>query len=80
MAHHGMELRHLEMADRHLAENAERIAKQEEMVAGLDRDGHDTTEANRLLGLLRDLQEQGIAHRRLILQALSEPDVGSATG
>ena len=79
MSHLGMELRHLEMADRHLAEGAERIGRQEEIVAALDRDGHDTTEARRLLELLRGVQEQGIIHRRHILEALSKPESGSTS-
>lgn len=80
MAHHGMEVRHLEEANRHLAGNAERIAKQEQLVATLDRDGHDTKEAVHLLGLLRDLQTEGIAHRQHILEALNGPEDGAAPG
>ena len=74
MTDHGMERRHLEQAERHIIEGAERIAKQEALLASLDRDGYDTVEAVKLLGLLRDLQEQGIIHRDRILQALAEPD------
>ena len=80
MAHHSMELRHLAQVDRHLIEAAERITQQEAMFATLDRDGHDTTEAIRLLEALRGVREQGIIHRRLILQALNEPEEGSAAG
>ena len=80
MAHHGMEMRHLEMADRHLAEGGERITRQEALVATLDRDGHDTTEARRLLESLRRMQEEGIKHRLRILEALSEPKDGPAAG
>ncbi|WP_237479413.1 hypothetical protein [Lichenibacterium dinghuense] len=76
MARHKMELRHLETADRHLAEGAERIGKQEALVARLDQDGHDTAEALRLLEQLRSLQEQSIAHRQHILEALAEPGDG----
>ena len=51
----GMELRHLEQADRHLAGGAERIAGQELIVATLHRHGQDTTEAIRLLKLFREV-------------------------
>ena len=78
MAQHGMERRHLEEANRHLAEGAERIAKQEALIATLDRDGLHTEKAVRLLGLLRDTQEQGVVHRNMILKALGEPEDGSA--
>lgn len=80
LAQRDMELRHLEMADRHLAEGAERIGRQEEMVATLDRGGHDTKEAVKLLELLRGVQEQGVVHRQSILQALNEPESGSMAG
>jgi hypothetical protein len=38
-------LRDLEKAERHVVEGEGQIAKQEQIVAELDRDGHDTTEA-----------------------------------
>ena len=74
MAHRDMELRHLAMSDRHLAEGAERIAKQEVILAELDKDGHDTTAAAQLLETFRAVQEEGVKHRRMILEALNEPE------
>ncbi len=76
MPRHGMELRHLQEADRHVAETEGRIAHQEALVATLDRDGHDTIEATKLLHVLRDLLEQLTIHRGLILEALAEPEGG----
>jgi hypothetical protein len=44
-----MELPHLAMAERHVPEGLRNIARQREIVAELERDGHDATLARELL-------------------------------
>src|SRR5262249_31428811 len=44
---------HLAQANRHVAEGEGHVTKRRELVAQLERDGHDTTEALKLLGHLR---------------------------
>jgi hypothetical protein len=39
--------RHLAMAERHVAEGQERVNNQRRLVAEMERDGHDLTEARR---------------------------------
>jgi hypothetical protein len=50
-----MILDHLEMARRHVAEAEEHIARQRAVVAGLERDGHDTSEAKASLVQFEEL-------------------------
>lgn len=52
-------LKHLAMTEQHIAEGRKTIARQEQLVADLDRDGHDTTMA---LALLRQFQVTMAAH------------------
>ena len=61
-------LDHLAQAERHAADGERHIARQEELVAALDRDGHDTTEALKVLSTLRSTQ------------ALHEADVARLLG
>jgi hypothetical protein len=49
-----MELRHFKEAERHVAKGDRYITEQEARIAELDREGHDTTEALRLLESFRD--------------------------
>jgi hypothetical protein len=63
-------LRDLEKAERHVVEGEGQIAKQEQIVAELDRDGHDTTEARRLLKNFYLTQRQHVEHRNRILKQL----------
>ena len=49
-------MQHLAQAERHVAEGMRHIAKQEALIANLDRDGHDTAEAIKMLGTLRTTQ------------------------
>ena len=62
--------RHLDEAERHVAEGNRHLCEQEARTAALDRDGHDTTEARRLLRNFRATQIQHIAHRNHILEQL----------
>ena len=66
-----MQLRHSEEAERHVARGKRHIAEQEQRIAELDRDGHDTTQARRLLQNFRDLQVQHVEHRDHILRELA---------
>lgn len=67
-----MELRHLEQADRHIANGKRLVAEQEERVADLARHGHDTTEARKLLDNFYASQVQHIQHRDRILKELEQ--------
>ena len=67
-----MELRHLELANRHIAEGQQRIAAQKARIAGLERDGRDTTASNELLESFEETLELMMRHRDLILRELSQ--------
>jgi hypothetical protein len=49
-------LDHLAQAERHAAEGNRHLARQERLIAQLDRRGHDTTEALKMLSTLRSTQ------------------------
>ena len=68
-----MLLDHLEMAKRHVAEGEVHIANQKIILAELERDGHDTVEARRLLANFLDLQELHRADLDRILSELGRP-------
>ncbi|WP_050405829.1 hypothetical protein [Bradyrhizobium embrapense] len=59
---------YLALAERHAAQGRQHVARQENLIAELDRDGHDTTEARKVLDTLR------------ITQALHEQDVERILG
>jgi hypothetical protein len=67
-----MELRHLELANRHIAEGKHRIAEQRARIAGLERGGRDTTAQNELLEVFEETLALMIRHRDLILRELSQ--------
>lgn len=60
----------LAQAERHIAEGRETIARQEQIVAELDRDGHDTSAAWALLRAFRNSMEQHLDHRNRLLAQL----------
>lgn len=62
------QLTSIEMAQRHVTEGQRRVDKQERLVAELDRDGHDTTEARKLLGNLHITQKLHLEHRNRLLR------------
>ena len=66
-----MELRHLELANRHIAEGEQRIAEQKALIAGLERRGRDTTTVNELLAAFEEALELMMRHRDLILEELA---------
>ena len=49
-------LRNLAQAERHVARGNEHISRQESLIAEMDRRGHDTVDARRLLDTLRKTQ------------------------
>ena len=55
--------RHLAQAQRHVKEGERHIAGQRELLTRLDRDGHDTTEAAKLLANFEDLQRMHLTDR-----------------
>ena len=68
-----MELRHLELANRHITEGKHGIAEQKARIAGLERRrGRDTTTSNELLEAFEETLELMMRHRDLILQKLSQ--------
>jgi hypothetical protein len=65
-----MERRHLELANRHIAEGRERIVAQRARVALMERGGHDTGRARDLLRHFESTLEQMLKHRELILREI----------
>jgi hypothetical protein len=56
-----MQLARLDQAERHIASG--HIERQEQLIAGLGRDGCDITNALDLLTTFRHMQDENIAHR-----------------
>lgn len=67
----GMIERHLQQAQRHVSEGEQHIVGQRELLSRLQRDGHDTKEAARLLASFEDLQRLHIADRDRLEKALA---------
>ena len=67
-----MELRHLELANRHIAEGQHRIAEQKARIAGLERRGRDTTASIKLLNIFEETLVLMMRHRDLILRELAQ--------
>jgi hypothetical protein len=65
-----MQLSHLELATRHVAQGERHIAAQEDRIADLARLGADTTMAQQLLNNFFALQIQHIQHRDRIREEL----------
>lgn len=63
---------HLAQARRHVAEGEQHVSRQRELLAELARDGHDTTEAVKLLANFEDLQRMHIADRHRLERELAE--------
>jgi hemerythrin len=54
---------HVAQAERHVAEGEQHVARQREIVAELERDGHDAESARQLLKTLEELLAMHIADR-----------------
>ncbi len=65
-------LQHLAQAERHVAEGERHLVRQEELIAELDRDGHDTKDARAILQTLRTSQALHLQDRDRILRELAE--------
>ncbi len=63
---------HLAQAEEHIALGQHHIARQRKLVAKLERDGHDTTDARRLLANFEKTQEMHLADRDRILKELAQ--------
>jgi hypothetical protein len=63
-------LEHFSMACRHVATGERHITRQREIVAALERDGHNSISAKRLLASFEELQNMHIAHRDRLETAL----------
>ena len=69
-----MELDHLALAEKAIAEGDRHIDREEQMIADLDRGGHDTRLARETLATLRRMQAEHVAHRNLILEMLQRKE------
>jgi hypothetical protein len=65
-------MENLALADEHIALGAKHVARQREIIAELERDGHDTTKACALLAEFEELQAMHIADRDRLLGELHE--------
>ncbi|TPQ41587.1 MULTISPECIES: hypothetical protein [Cupriavidus] len=64
------EMRDLEFADRYIHDGRERVRRQIALIRTLRDDGHDISQACRLLTALRDAVAVGRRHRALIIETL----------
>ncbi len=72
-----MELAHLAIAEKAVEQGERHIRREEQMIADLDRAGHDTKLALEVLATYRRIQVEHIAHRNRLLELLRrnrEPD------
>lgn len=65
-------LNHLALVERHVLEGERHLARQESMIAELDRDNHDTQGAYAVLETLRQTQANHIGERDRILRQLAQ--------
>ena len=64
--------RHLAQAEENIATGDKNIARQRDVIAQLERDGHDTASARSFLREFEQLQAVLIAERERLLSELSE--------
>jgi hypothetical protein len=64
--------RHLELANKHVADGQRRVEAQLNLVIRLERDGHDTGQAKRLLEQFEQILALQLQTRDRILQELGE--------
>ncbi len=65
----------LAQADAHIAKGHERIALQHEIIAELDREGHDTVPARELLAAFENTEAMHVANRDRIAGKLATLDL-----
>jgi hypothetical protein len=63
---------HLALAEKHVAQGEGHLDSQRAVIARLERNGSDSTEARRLLKLFEQTQELHIKGRNRLKQALAE--------
>jgi hypothetical protein len=63
---------HLAQAERHIARGVVHLARQRELIAELDRAGHDTEEARAILDTLMETQVLHLHDRELLLGLVSQ--------
>jgi hypothetical protein len=61
---------YLALAERHVAAGEQLVARQRELIAELERDGHDIGEATKLLDQLEQLQASHVGIRNRLRQEL----------
>jgi hypothetical protein len=61
---------HLALAEEHVALGATNVARQREIIAKLERDGHDATQARALLAQFEQLQATHVTDRDRLLSEL----------
>ena len=64
-------LRHLELAERHVAEGERHVTRQREIVAELGGDGRDLESAQKLLAIFEELLMQHIFDRDRLRKVLA---------
>ena len=69
--HHETLLQDIASAGQHIAQSDAHISKQETLIAGLDRYGHDTSVARALLNTMRDTRVLHLRYRGRILKELA---------
>jgi hypothetical protein len=62
---------HLEQARRHVAEGEEHVARQQQIVDELERDGHDTTQAREVLKVFEETLATHVADQERLEQELA---------
>jgi predicted phage tail protein len=70
----------LHRADEHIALARDRLKRQAEIIAELSQDGHDVSEAQKLLGIFSVTLEAMTKHRELIaehIERLEQRDAGA---
>jgi hypothetical protein len=65
-------LEHLAQAERHIEAGARIVRRQRELIAELQRDGHDAKEARRLLKQFEDVQAMHLTEHDRLIKELAE--------
>ena len=65
---------HLAEAERHVVQGERNIARQRNVLATLERDGHDAGQARKLLATFEELQAMHIADRDRLREELRNAD------
>ena len=77
MPHPTMVKEHLQQAEHHVAVGERNIARQREIIQELKKDGHDTSEAQKLLEQFKSLQALHVQDRDRLFRELNESNASS---